>query len=239
MRRSSLVHLHARIPRRTASTRDWCDRGRLPHGPLHRLARDPVDPVRTRSSAFARLLGDLGASSASFLALVFLPAHVGSADRRASRTTTGSTSSRPRGTSRCRSSSRSSSSASTTRSSTTCSPRSRTSTCPRPRRSPRRGARVMASRTSVPYLYALIESAKFMASAWTHDAADPIEVRAGLFGHAPTAPSAPMSYVPNVVSRARSVRRASRLKRCPSRSALFRSSARRAGQAGRARTNRV
>jgi linoleoyl-CoA desaturase len=35
---------------------------------------------------------------------------------------------------------------------------------------------------SVPYLYALADSARFMAAAWSRDAMDPIEVRAGLVG---------------------------------------------------------
>ncbi|MEO8698472.1 MAG: acyl-CoA desaturase [Kofleriaceae bacterium] len=37
---------------------------------------------------------------------------------------------------------------------------------------------------SVPYMFALKDSAQFMASAWAHDAVDPIEVRAGLVGRA-------------------------------------------------------
>jgi fatty acid desaturase len=37
---------------------------------------------------------------------------------------------------------------------------------------------------SVPYLFALVDSAKFMALAWSRDAVDPIEVRAGLVGRA-------------------------------------------------------
>lgn len=35
---------------------------------------------------------------------------------------------------------------------------------------------------SVPYLYALVDSAKFMAHAWERDAQDPMEVRLGLVG---------------------------------------------------------
>ncbi len=37
---------------------------------------------------------------------------------------------------------------------------------------------------SVPYLYALVDAAKFMAIGWDRDATDPIEVRAGLVGRA-------------------------------------------------------
>lgn len=37
---------------------------------------------------------------------------------------------------------------------------------------------------SVPYLHALADSARFMASAWAREASDPIEVRAGLVGRA-------------------------------------------------------
>jgi len=37
---------------------------------------------------------------------------------------------------------------------------------------------------SGPYLDALVDSARFMADAWTRDAVDPIEVRAGLVGKA-------------------------------------------------------
>ena len=37
---------------------------------------------------------------------------------------------------------------------------------------------------SVPYLHALADSARFMASAWERDAVDPVEVRAGLVGKA-------------------------------------------------------
>jgi len=36
----------------------------------------------------------------------------------------------------------------------------------------------------VPYLYALVDAAKFMATAWDRDATDPVEVRAGLVGRA-------------------------------------------------------
>jgi len=38
--------------------------------------------------------------------------------------------------------------------------------------------------TSMPYLDALADSARFMADAWARDASDPIEVRAGLVGRA-------------------------------------------------------
>jgi fatty acid desaturase len=38
--------------------------------------------------------------------------------------------------------------------------------------------------TSVPYLHALADSARFMADAWEREASDPIEVRAGLVGRA-------------------------------------------------------
>ena len=37
---------------------------------------------------------------------------------------------------------------------------------------------------SVPYLHALADSARFMASAWAREASDPIEVRAGVIGRA-------------------------------------------------------
>ena len=37
---------------------------------------------------------------------------------------------------------------------------------------------------SVPYLHALADSVQFMADAWSRDASDPIEVRAGLVGRA-------------------------------------------------------
>ncbi len=37
---------------------------------------------------------------------------------------------------------------------------------------------------SVPYLFALVDAARFMAHAWERDASDPIEVRAGLVGRA-------------------------------------------------------
>jgi len=36
----------------------------------------------------------------------------------------------------------------------------------------------------VPYLHALVDSARFMAAAWTREASDPVEVRAGLVGRA-------------------------------------------------------
>jgi fatty acid desaturase len=35
---------------------------------------------------------------------------------------------------------------------------------------------------SEPYLVALADAARFMAMAWSHDAVDPIEVRAGVVG---------------------------------------------------------
>ncbi|HEU0032781.1 MAG TPA: acyl-CoA desaturase [Kofleriaceae bacterium] len=38
---------------------------------------------------------------------------------------------------------------------------------------------------TVPYLSALVDSAKFMADAWERDASDPVEVRAGLVGADP------------------------------------------------------
>jgi fatty acid desaturase len=37
---------------------------------------------------------------------------------------------------------------------------------------------------SVPYLHALVDSARYMADAWVREARDPIEVRAGLVGRA-------------------------------------------------------
>jgi fatty acid desaturase len=37
---------------------------------------------------------------------------------------------------------------------------------------------------SEPYLGALVDSARFMAHAWTREAMDPLEVRAGLVGRA-------------------------------------------------------
>jgi fatty acid desaturase len=37
---------------------------------------------------------------------------------------------------------------------------------------------------SVPYLEALVDSARFMADAWTREAVDPVEVRAGIVGRA-------------------------------------------------------
>jgi fatty acid desaturase len=37
---------------------------------------------------------------------------------------------------------------------------------------------------SVPYLHALVDSARFIRDAWARDASDPIEVRAGLVGRA-------------------------------------------------------
>ncbi|MGE0546934.1 MAG: fatty acid desaturase [Kofleriaceae bacterium] len=37
---------------------------------------------------------------------------------------------------------------------------------------------------TAPYLYALVDSAKFIAAAWELDASDPVEVRAGLVGRA-------------------------------------------------------
>jgi fatty acid desaturase len=37
---------------------------------------------------------------------------------------------------------------------------------------------------SVPYLHALADSARFMADAWSREASDPVEVRAGLVGRA-------------------------------------------------------
>jgi fatty acid desaturase len=38
--------------------------------------------------------------------------------------------------------------------------------------------------SSMPYLHALVDAARFMASAWARAAADPVEVRAGLVGRA-------------------------------------------------------
>jgi hypothetical protein len=35
---------------------------------------------------------------------------------------------------------------------------------------------------SEPYLSALADAARFMATAWTRDSVDPIEVRAGVVG---------------------------------------------------------
>ena len=37
---------------------------------------------------------------------------------------------------------------------------------------------------SEPYLEALVDAARFMAHAWSRDAIDPVEVRAGLVGRA-------------------------------------------------------
>jgi fatty acid desaturase len=37
---------------------------------------------------------------------------------------------------------------------------------------------------TVPYLFALGDAAHFIAHAWSRDADDPVEVRAGLVGHA-------------------------------------------------------
>jgi hypothetical protein len=75
-----------------------------------------------------------------------------------------------------------SSSASTTRPSTTCS-QDHASASPLAAKitadwCKRHGIEYL----SVPYLHALVDSAKFMADAWARDASDPLEVRVGLVG---------------------------------------------------------